>query len=106
MSVLPRNFTFVYYLQVWEFNLNTVKSLRNREQWLNTILIIMAATSVLSYILSYEQIPKAITELITRSDISPIVFILAINLLLLALGLLFRDHICHIDCCTNIASNT
>ena len=51
-----------------------------------TILIIMAATSVLSYILSYEQIPKAITELITHSDISPIVFILAINLLLLALG--------------------
>jgi len=51
-----------------------------------TILIIMAATSVLSYILSYEQIPKAITELITQSDISPIVFILAINLLLLALG--------------------
>ena len=51
-----------------------------------TILIIMAATSVLSYILSYEQIPKAITELIAHSDISPIVFILAINLLLLALG--------------------
>ncbi len=51
-----------------------------------TILIIMAATSVLSYILSYEQIPKAITELITQSDISPIIFILAINLLLLALG--------------------
>ncbi len=51
-----------------------------------TILIIMAATSVLSYILSYEQIPKATTELITHSDISPIVFILAINLLLLALG--------------------
>ena len=41
---------------------------------------------MLSYILSYEQIPKAITTLITHSDISPIIFILGVNLLLLALG--------------------
>ena len=71
-----------------------------------TILIIMAATSVLSYILSYEQIPKAITTLITHSDISPIIFILGVNLLLLALGCFFRDHIGHFNCRTNIASNT
>lgn len=51
-----------------------------------TILIIMAATSVLSYLLSYEQIPKAVTELITRSEVSPIVFILLVNVLLLGMG--------------------
>ena len=51
-----------------------------------TILIIMAATSVLSYILSYEQIPKAVTELITHSEITPFVFILLVNILLLGLG--------------------
>mgnify|MGYP001502508180 CR=1 FL=1 len=51
-----------------------------------TILIIMAATSVLSYILSYEQIPKAVTELITKLEITPLLFILLINVLLLVLG--------------------
>jgi C4-dicarboxylate transporter DctM subunit len=51
-----------------------------------TILIIMAATSVLSYILSYERIPLLITQFITGLDVHPIVFLLAINVLLLVLG--------------------
>lgn len=51
-----------------------------------TILIIMAATSVLSFIISYERIPFYVTQLITEWDIPPIVFLLAINVLLLVLG--------------------
>ncbi len=51
-----------------------------------TILIIMAATSVLSYILSYERIPLLITQFITGLDVHPIAFLLAINVLLLMLG--------------------
>jgi C4-dicarboxylate transporter DctM subunit len=46
----------------------------------------MAATSVLSYILSYERIPLLITQFITGLDVHPIAFLLAINVLLLVLG--------------------
>ena len=70
-----------------------------------TILIIMAATSVLSYILSYEQIPKAITTNYTFRYIADC-FHTRCESLTFGPGLLFRDHIGHIDCCTNIASNT
>jgi C4-dicarboxylate transporter DctM subunit len=51
-----------------------------------TILIIMSATSVLSFIISYERIPFYVTQLITEWEIPPIVFLLAINVLLLVLG--------------------
>ena len=51
-----------------------------------TILIIMGATSVLSYIISYERIPLYVTQLITDWQVSPIVFLLMISVLLLILG--------------------
>ncbi len=35
---------------------------------------------------TYEQIPKAVTELITKLEITPLLFILLINVLLLVLG--------------------
>tara|TARA_B100000989_G_C19497902_1_gene452929 strand:- start:934 stop:1635 length:702 start_codon:yes stop_codon:yes gene_type:complete len=52
----------------------------------STILIIMGATSVLSYILSYTRIPNDFTEFITSANIDPLLFLLAINLMLLVLG--------------------
>ena len=51
-----RNFTFVYYLQVWGLT-EYSKILTQSGTIAATILIIMAATSVLSYI-CYEQIPS------------------------------------------------
>ena len=51
-----------------------------------TILIIMAATAVLSFILSYERVPNQVTEVIATLDISPLIFLLMINLLLLVMG--------------------
>ncbi|MBM10139.1 MAG: hypothetical protein CMF69_11300 [Magnetovibrio sp.] len=51
-----------------------------------TILIIMAATSVLSFILSYERVPNQVTEMIATLDISPLIFLLMVNLLLLVMG--------------------
>ena len=51
-----------------------------------SILLIMAATSILSYIITLNQIPLAFRNWITASDLSPMVFLLCVNLLLLVLG--------------------
>ncbi|MCH9663845.1 MAG: TRAP transporter large permease, partial [Gammaproteobacteria bacterium] len=51
-----------------------------------TILIIMGATAVLSFVISYEKIPLQVTQFINDLDVHPIVFLLAINVLLLVLG--------------------
>jgi C4-dicarboxylate transporter DctM subunit len=51
-----------------------------------SILLIMTATSLLSYIITLNQIPLAFRQVITAWDISPLVFLLCVNVLLLALG--------------------
>lgn len=51
-----------------------------------SILIIMGATSVLSYVISLERVPSLVTDQIIEWDVSPLVFLLAINVLLLLLG--------------------
>lgn len=51
-----------------------------------TILIIMGATAVLSFVISYEKIPLQFAQLITALDVHPIIFLLAINVMLLVLG--------------------
>lgn len=51
-----------------------------------SILIIMGATSVMSFIVSKEQIPLYVLGLIQDYNVSPVAFLLMINLVLLVLG--------------------
>lgn len=51
-----------------------------------TILIIMASTAVLSFVISYEKIPLQFAELINTLNVHPIIFLFAVNALLLVLG--------------------
>ena len=51
-----------------------------------SILAIMAATSVFGYIITQNRVPNQFAELMTALGVSPIVFLLMVNLLLLVLG--------------------
>ena len=51
-----------------------------------TILLIMTATSVLSYIITINQVPLAFREWITAIGLGTLGFLLCVNVLLLALG--------------------
>ncbi len=51
-----------------------------------SILLIMTATSILSYIITLNQIPLAFRQMITDWNVSPLVFLMCVNLLLLVLG--------------------
>jgi C4-dicarboxylate transporter DctM subunit len=52
----------------------------------STILMIMGATAVLSFVISYEKIPLYITQIIVDLEMSPLMFLVAVSLLLLVLG--------------------
>ena len=51
-----------------------------------SILIIMGATSILSYLIAYQQIPNAFTRWVVGLELGPLAFLLLVNLLLLILG--------------------
>ena len=51
-----------------------------------SILLIMTATSILSYIITLNQIPLAFRQMITGWNVSPLVFLMCVNVLLLVLG--------------------
>ncbi|MBL8381709.1 MAG: TRAP transporter large permease [Burkholderiales bacterium] len=51
-----------------------------------SILLIMTATAILSYIITLNQIPLAFREMITGWNLSPLVFLMCVNALLLVLG--------------------
>ena len=51
-----------------------------------SILLIMTATAILSYIITLNQIPLAFRQLITSYNVSPLVFLMCVNALLLVLG--------------------
>ena len=51
-----------------------------------SILLIMTATSILSYVITLNQIPLAFRQLIESWHVSPLVFLMCVNALLLVLG--------------------
>jgi C4-dicarboxylate transporter DctM subunit len=50
------------------------------------ILIILACAAVFSWLLTVQGVPQALVAWVESAQLSPLVFLLAINLLLLALG--------------------
>ena len=52
----------------------------------SSILLIMTATSILSYVITLNQIPLAFRHLIESWHVSPLVFLMCVNALLLVLG--------------------
>ncbi len=52
------------------------------------IMIVVAAASVIAWLLTVQGVQQAITATIVHSDLSPLAFLLAVNVLLLAIGCL------------------
>ena len=50
------------------------------------IMVVVAASSVISWVLTVEGVPQALIASVTEAGLSPLGFLLAVNLLLLAIG--------------------
>lgn len=51
------------------------------------VLIMNGTAQLLSWLLTYEQVPQAVAEALAGANISPIVFLMLVNVLFLVLGL-------------------
>jgi C4-dicarboxylate transporter DctM subunit len=51
------------------------------------VLIMNGTAQLLSFILTYEQIPQTVTEFVAGANLEPFVYLLAINVLFLILGM-------------------
>lgn len=51
-----------------------------------SIMLIIAAAALLGWVLSREQVPQALADFMTSNITSPIIFLLAVNVLLIILG--------------------
>lgn len=51
------------------------------------ILLMNATAQLLSWLLTYEQVPQAMAQALATAHLAPVVFLIAINVLLLLLGL-------------------
>lgn len=51
------------------------------------VMIMNATAQVLSWLLTYEQVPQALTQTLAAAHLAPFVFLLAVNVLFLLLGL-------------------
>ncbi|MEZ5906995.1 MAG: TRAP transporter large permease subunit, partial [Geminicoccaceae bacterium] len=50
------------------------------------IMIVVAAASAISWLLTVQGVPQAMTEAVTEAGLSPLGFLVLVNLLLLAVG--------------------
>ena len=63
-----------------------VYALRDTAVTTASIMLIIAAAALLGWVLSREQVPQNLADMMTENISSPIVFLLIVNLLLIVLG--------------------
>jgi C4-dicarboxylate transporter DctM subunit len=66
---------------------DTVKILANSSAQMSMIMLIIAGATIFAYVLTFEQIPQAIVNFVLSQDLNTLTFILAVNLILLVLGM-------------------
>src|SRR5699024_1538474 len=74
---------FIYRTLTFKGVLN---ALRETAVTTGSIMLIIAAASLLGWVLSREQVPQNLADFMTSNISSPVLFLLAVNLLLLIFG--------------------
>jgi TRAP-type transport system large permease protein len=77
-------FCFVYREATWR---DIANSLRSTATTTSVIMIVLAASSALSWTLSFEQLPQKVAELLIGAAESPLMLFVIVGLLLLVAGM-------------------
>jgi C4-dicarboxylate transporter DctM subunit len=75
---------FVYRSLSWE---GTWKALRETARLTSAIALIIVASEVMSFVLTYMQAPQGLVSWVIAQELSPWLFLVAVNVVLLVLGL-------------------
>ena len=70
---------------------DVIDLLKESAQLTATIMFIVASASVFGLVVTYEQVPKLITEVLGGPNLEPLVFLIVVNLALLVVGIFLES---------------